>query len=165
MKKIEFKNNSEPYISAENLNTLQNNIEDAINDKNIITASFNTNYTIATSDTYEKVKLDTSVSVGDKLTLTNDGGIKIGAGISKIKASANINFQTIASGVKNIGIFKNDTNIFQNITNISERTTLVLSPIVFDVKENDIIYLELIGTKNDVIRRSMAFSNITLEVI
>ena len=165
MKKIQFTNNSEPYISAGNLNLLQDNVENAINDKNIITASFNTNHTIATSDTYEKVKLDTSVSVGNKLTLTNDGEIKIGAGISKIKVSANINFQTIASGAKNIGIFKNDTIIFQNITNISERTTLVLSPIVFDVTENDIIYLELMGTKNDVIRRSMAFSNITLEVI
>lgn len=165
MEKIQFVNNSEPYINAENLNVLQNNIEDAINDKNIITASFNTNHTIATSDTYEKVKLDTSVSVGNKLILTNDGGIKIGAGISKIKANANINFQTITSGLKYVGIFKNDSNIIQSVTNISERTTLVLSPIVFDVTENDIIYLELMGTKNDVIRRGMAHSNITLEVI
>lgn len=30
MEKIEFKNNSEPYLSAENLNQIQNNIENAI---------------------------------------------------------------------------------------------------------------------------------------
>ena len=30
MEKIEFKNNSEPYLSAENLNQIQNNVEQAI---------------------------------------------------------------------------------------------------------------------------------------
>ena len=44
MEKIQFVNNSEPYINAENLNTLQNNVENAINDKNIITASFDANH-------------------------------------------------------------------------------------------------------------------------
>lgn len=34
MKKIDFKNNSEPYLNAENLNQMQTNMEDAINEVN-----------------------------------------------------------------------------------------------------------------------------------
>ena len=164
MKKIEFKNNSEPYISAENLNTLQNNIEDAINDKNIITASFNTNHTIATEE-IENIKLDTKVSIGDKLTLNSEGKIVIGSDVKIIKISTNVNFQTVTSGLKQLIIYKNDSAIAQNVTQISDRTTLSIASMIYEVTKDDVIYLGIKGAVNDVIRRNMAHSNITVEVV
>lgn len=43
MKKIQFKNNSEPYLSAENLNQMQDNIEIAFSTQNVITSGTNLN--------------------------------------------------------------------------------------------------------------------------
>lgn len=133
--------------------------------RNIITATFSANHTITTTDVFETVLLNSANIFGDKFELTNDGGILIKRGISKIKVGANINFQTVTEGLKYIAIYKNNEVIIQNVTNIKERTTLTLSPSLCDVTENDIIYLKVMGTKSDILRRSAVFSNITLEVV
>lgn len=133
--------------------------------RNIITATFSANHTITTTEVFETVLLNSANIFGDKFELTNDGGILIKKGISKIKVGANINFQTVTEGLKYIAIYKNNEVIIQNVTNIKERTTLTLSPSLCDVTENDIIYLKVMGTKSDILRRSAVFSNITLEVV
>ena len=133
--------------------------------RNIITATFSANHTITTTDEFETVLLNSANTFGDKFELTNDGGILIKKGISKIKVGANINFQTVTEGLKYIAIYKNNEVIIQNVTNIKERTTLTLSPSLCDVTENDIIYLKVMGTKSDILRRSAVFSNMTLEVV
>lgn len=132
--------------------------------KSIITASFSNNHVIAQTDTAEKVNLDTFVVGGEKLTLV-DNGILIGSGISKIKVSANVNFQTVTTGLKYITIYKNNEIVSQNPTTISARTTISSSPILVNVAEGDMIYLYVQGTVSDVIRRSIAFSNITVETV
>ena len=43
MKKIQFKNNGEPYLSAENLNQMQDNIEIAFSTQNVITSGTDLN--------------------------------------------------------------------------------------------------------------------------
>jgi hypothetical protein len=165
MERINFVNNQEPALNAANLNQLQTNIENAINEKNMITASFTGNYTIKSTDTEEKIILDSTVIVGDKLSLTEDGGILIGENVSKIKVSANVNFQTITDGAKYAIIHKNNETIVQNVSSITDRTTLSISPIVCEVTQNDVVYLGVRGITNDLIRRGMQFSNITVEVI
>lgn len=133
--------------------------------RNIITATFSANHTITTTEVFETVLLNSANIFGDKFELTNDGGILIKKGISKIKVGANINFQTVTEGLKYIAIYKNNEVIIQNVTNIKERTTLTLSPSLCDVTENDIIYLKVMGTKSDILRRSAVFSNMTLESV
>ena len=97
-----------------------------------------------------KVALDTVMStIGDKFTL-NSNGIRIGAGVTKVKVSANILQQ--ASDVNLYGgyITKNGTNLasavnigFNTIprTNSWEFLHTGISPIIIDVVEGDIIYL------------------------
>ena len=163
MEKINFVNGKEPAINGTNLNQLQTNVENAINEKNIITASFNTNHVIASSSS-EKVNLDTSVKEGNKLSLVN-GSILIGKGVSKVKASSNINFQYITEGLKTVSFVKNGTTVIQNNTTISARTTISTSPVLIEVAEGDLLELYFTGVAEDTIRRSMAFSNVTVEVV
>ena len=97
-----------------------------------------------------KVALDTVMStIGDKFTLSNNG-IKIGAGVTKVKVSANI--LQHASSVNLYGgyITKNGTNLasavnvgFNTITNTNSWAFFHtgISPIIIDVVEGDIIYL------------------------
>lgn len=133
--------------------------------RSTITASFSTNHTIATTNTEEKVNLDTSVSVGNKLTLNNSGEIVVGSGVRAILVSANINYQTITAGVKYVIIKQNGATVYQNTSQISARTSLPITPSLVEVQEGDKITLYLNGTQNDVIRRGVAFSNITVEVV
>ena len=133
--------------------------------KSSITASFSTNHTIATTNTEEKVNLNISVSTGDKITLNNNGEIIIGGGVKSVLVSAIINFQTITSGVKIVAIKQNDAIIYQNTSQISARTSLPITPSLVEVQEGDKITLYLNGTQGDVIRRSISFSNVTVEVI
>lgn len=136
-----------------------------VEEKNIITATFTTNHTIASASA-EKVALNQSVSGGNKLTLnTTNNGIVIGSGITKVKVSANINFQTVTSGIKVVSIYLNNATAYTNTSEISSRTTLIISPVLLEVQEGDIIYLYVQGNSEDVLRRNMAFSNITVEVV
>lgn len=132
--------------------------------RSTITASFNTNHTIATTNTEEQVNLDTSVSIGSKLTLSNSE-IVIGSGVRAVLVSANINYQTITAGVKYVIIKQNGTTVYQNTSQISARTSLPITPSLVEVQEGDKITLYLNGTQGDVIRRNSAFSNITVEVV
>ena len=121
--------------------------EISTNTKSAITIglSANVSHTATT-----KVALDIVMSsIGDKFTLS-DNGIKIGAGVTKVKVSANILQQ--ASDVNLYGgyITKNGTNLasvvnvgFNTIprTNSWEYFHTGISPIIIDVVEGDIIYL------------------------
>ena len=165
MEKVNFQDlpSQETPINATNLNKVQDNVENVLK-KNIITASFNTNHVIGATDVAEKVLLDDFVSEGDKIILKNNG-ILIGGGISKIKISANVNFQSVTAGLKYVTIYKNDEIVSQNPTTISGRTTISTSPVLIDVTKADMIYLYVQGTASDTIRRGIAFSNITIEAI
>lgn len=132
-------------------------------EKNIISATFTTNHTIASTNP-EKVNLNSSNSVGTKLTLSNSG-IVIGSGVSKVKVCANINFQTVTSGQKELNIYLNDAVNMSNVSVISGRTTLALAHYLMNVQEGDVIYLYATGASGDVLRRNMQFSNITVEVV
>ena len=97
-----------------------------------------------------KVALDTVMNIiGDKFTL-NSNGIKIGAGVTKVKVSANILQQASAVNLYGGYITKNGTNLasavnvgFNTITrtNSWEFFHTGISPIIIDVTEGDIIYL------------------------
>lgn len=120
---------------------------DEISTKSAITIglSANVSHTATT-----KVALNTIMNnIGDKFTLI-DNGIKIGAGVTKVKVSANILQQASAVNLYGGYITKNGTNLtsavnvgFNTIprTNSWEYFHTGISPIIIDVVEGDIIYL------------------------
>lgn len=120
---------------------------DEISTKSAITIGLSANVShIGTT----KVALNTIMNnIGDKFTLI-DNGIKIGAGVTKVKVSANILQQASTVNLYGGYITKNGTNLasavnvgFNTITrtNSWEFFHTGISPIIIDVTEGDIIYL------------------------
>ena len=134
-----------------NLNTTEkNNLVGAINEvntKNIITVGLASD---TTSTSTEKLNLSTVLSsIGNKLTWDSaNKGIKIGAGISKVKVSANCIQIVKEAGLYGCYIAKNGTKLanavnvgFNYITITEQLWQTSLQPVLIDVTEGDYIYL------------------------
>ena len=125
----------------------------------VMTRSLSAAMTNLAVNTYTKVPLDLSTSTGTKLTATTDGGIKIGAGVSKVKISAMLSYDTINSTAsRHLRIIKNTYTA--NNTLAWSWQTLVASqpanvealPVVASVSEGDVLYLlYYTGNSNDTI--------------
>ena len=144
---------------------------DEISTKSAITIGLSANVSHKATT---KVALDTVMNtIGDKFTL-NSNGIKIGAGVTKVKVSANILQQS--SGVNLYGgyITKNGTNLasavnvgFNTITNTNSWAFFHtgISPIIIDVVEGDIIYLcSYVGATSTVTLQAYAGRAVNLTV-
>ena len=132
--------------------------------KNIITASFNDSFT-KTEDDYETLPLNVGNSLGNKLSLTTDNGIKIVSDINYIKISSKVSFNSLTVGLKWLTIYKNNVAINANPCNLTSRNMIYATDMLIEVQKNDIIYLKVNGTKGDVIRGGISYTNITVEVI
>lgn len=116
--------------------------------KSIMTRSLSTPITDLAVNTYTVIPLDLDNTVGDKLTVTNDGGIQIGANVSKIKVSGKISFDTInTTGNKHLRIIKNSYNqdntlawAWENIEQ-GKPSSIDVQPILANVQEGDVIYI------------------------
>jgi len=150
MEKILFKDypDTTTPIDAENLNTMQDNIENgitAISQKNIATIYNSSALNITPSKNYASTKLNLSdnVVVGNKLSVVS-GGIKIGAGVSKIMVSGQVTIYrgTSKNGV-GVDIRKNDDLIAYSRCNFVDwsEATATVTPVLESVQEDDIIYL------------------------
>lgn len=161
-------------LSAENLNQMQDNIENAINEvlniateKNIITAS-GASGEIATSSSGTKIALANSVSVGSKLTLTNDGGIIIGSGITKVAISASTTYTSSTASQHNIVIYKNsksDANrvarmLFNCSSDVGIQATINIPYQLINVSENDVLYLYVSSSENKNVSGAMTFMTV-----
>lgn len=140
---------------------------DTLTENNIMSAYFTSNYTLPATSTYYKLPINSSVSVGTKLTLdTTNHNIVIGSGVSKVKISAKVCYNTLASsGDKWLTVYRNTDSISANPRNLSGRDLIYATTFLVNVQENDIIYFSVFGTKNDVIRADIAYSNLTVEVV
>ena len=138
-----------------------------VTEKNIMTATITSNYTISASNTYETLALNRNVSVGNKLTLsTQDSAIVIGDNVSKVLVSAKASYQGATSGLKWVTVFLNNNGVMANPTTISsDRITISGSQTLVNVRSGDKIYLKVNGNSGDVIRSSEAYTNITVEVV
>lgn len=142
---------------------------------NIMTAGLSADKTTLATNIFTAVPLDISTKIGSKLTLQNDGGIKIGAGVSKILISAKAEIQSAAAaGVRLLRIMKNsnaNTNVLawtQENFAASETKDLVITPLLCNVTENDIIYLWYsVPNANDTIKgdENSASTMLTVSVI
>lgn len=115
---------------------------------NIMTAWLNETITNLVVDTYTTVPLTNSNGIGNKLTITPDGGIKIGAGVNYVKVSAILAFNQIQSNaIRHIRITKighdNNTTLgwAYNYMSQGDSQTIVIPPMLAPVQEEDVIYL------------------------
>lgn len=144
MDKINFVNKGQPAINDTNLNKMQTNIENEFNKKNIIAVGFNSDYAMTSSNwTQKKLPFNKVISqVGNKLSLV-DGGVKIGAGITKIKVS----LQASCSKLGNDTFY--DMEIRHNSKAIGtndgrkvgdpQSWSFPIAPVIANVKEGDTI--------------------------
>jgi len=117
-------------------------------ERNVMTASLSANVTNLVVNTYTKVPLDLSNGVGSKLTLQSDGGIKIGANVSKILVSARASIQGSATtGRRHLRVMKNSYTNNNTIAwsqddfPASSTEDIVITPTVGNVSEGDVVYL------------------------
>lgn len=117
-------------------------------EKNVMTASLSANVTNLAVNTYTKIALNLSNSVGNKLALQSDGGIKIGANVSKILVSARASIQGSATtGRRHLRVMKNsytNNNTLawsQDDFGASVTEDIVITPTVGNVQEGDVVYL------------------------
>jgi hypothetical protein len=117
-------------------------------ERSVATVSLSAAITNLAVNTYTIIPFDLSNVAGSKLTATSDGGIKIGAGVTKVLVSGMISYDTItATGSKHLRIIKNSYSAANTLS--WSWQTLVQSqpgnveamPIVADVQEGDVIYM------------------------
>lgn len=116
--------------------------------RNVITRALGANVTNLTASTYTIVPLDLTNVFGDKLTPTNDGGVLVGANVSKVLVSGRASIQgSSTAGRRHLRIMKNsytNNNTLawsQDDLAASVTEDIVITPTLADVKEGDIIYL------------------------
>lgn len=169
---IEFNLGQAPYISDTTLNQMQKLIKadikqqiiDAKEEINIITAKINGSVTISQTDTFQKVNLAQSSKLGTGFSISN-GGILIGAGIENVKVTANVLIAFTNSGTFNLIIQKNSDVIARNIrSNVSGNQTSNLSKII-SVKQGDILYLYVGANAGDTVNNAESMSWITVEKV
>lgn len=143
--------------------------------RSVMTRSLSTAMTGLAVNTYTKILFDLSNSVGNGLSATSDGGIKIGAGVSKVLISALLSYDTITStGSRHIRIIKNtytsnNTLAWSWQTMVtSQPTNVEILPILADVTENDVLYaLYYTGSSDDKIGGNTygCRTSLTVEVV
>lgn len=114
---------------------------------NILKASLHSNFSITSTGNKKLTMADVDFQKGSALSISS-GGIKIGAGITKVKVSGSIHFGTGVNAGDSLRatIFKNDTNTTIAIdfaragTNGTYECRSII-PVPIEVEENDILYL------------------------
>lgn len=148
-------------------------LQSQINDRNIITAKTLSNYTIQSTDTAENVKAFSLYnSIGNKLTVQN-GVIKIGSGVSKVKVSYNATCQNSTSTANSRAftyLKHNTTSITQEsyyFNRTWEQIRVSHNPIIRAVSQGDEFYLGVYGLAGINLMGGSSFCHtaITVEVI
>ena len=147
--------------------------------RNIMTGAMKKDITNLTVNTYTILPLNISNSVGSKLTLIENAGIKIGAGVKKVAVSGKMQITTGSeTGRRYMRIEKNyhsAENTFGMVVKTmsgSTADTFAIAPTVCEVSENDVIYIMYyVPDSTDIIWGNLsgnttgAITNLTIEVI
>ena len=154
-------------LSANQGRVLKNLIDNIpINEKNIMTAKLDGNVTTV-SGVYTNLSLTLLNSVGSKLTLEN-GGIKIGSGVSKVKINADLKYICNAVGNKHSRILKNTASVAwanQRALSVDDEFTISIGQKIIDVQEGDVFYLAYYAADGDVISTNYNATYLTVEVV
>lgn len=122
--------------------------------RSVMTRALGGNITNPTTNSYTALNLNSEISVGSALIASDNGGIKIGTGVSNILISGRAFFVAgSTTGLRYIAICKNNANniigwAYETI-NATERHILSITPLLVNVKEGDVIYLNYYTTASD----------------
>jgi hypothetical protein len=123
-------------------------------------------YAAPSGGEYVTLPLTTSVVVGTGLTIENNA-IKIGAGISKVRISAQVCVGSSLRTVKYLAIRKNsNTQLARAQIKLGENTTaetMAIASLVVNVAEGDLLTLDFYGEQNDTIYGGINLTYITVE--
>lgn len=137
------------------LNQIQNEVTNKINAVGeFIRAGLSAMYNCIDTDVTEKLPILTNLeSKGDKLTITSDGGIRIGKGVNVVSISGQAYFYSGTPGHKIVNLFYNNSTLVRtNYRDCPASSHLSLPTIVKKVNEGDVIYLGYLGVSGDQIR-------------
>lgn len=98
-----------------------------------------------TTTEHTKITLTEKFKHGEDLSLTSDGGIKIGAGVSKVEVSGNVYFSTGMQEGDSLRayIYKNDEQVARNWSRAGGTyEDRAVTPYPLEVVEGDVIYLK-----------------------
>lgn len=139
-----------------------------IGNVNIIKATMSNDYTIQTANTNETLPIDTAYyQLGNKLSVTSNG-IKIGKGVSVIKASGQIYYYTNVSGSESVSsIVKNTTQLANHNHKLTDNYEHITLPECYvNVSENDMIYLRTnLSAAGGLIKNYVQGTFLNVEVI
>lgn len=123
-------------------------INGVLTERNVMSRSLSAQITDLSVNTYTIIPLDLDVTAGSRLTATNDGGIKIGAGISKVLVSGNMALETVTTaGNRHLRIVKNAYSAANTLgwgwdnLQIGDSESITINPQLVEVQEDDVIYL------------------------
>ena len=138
---------------------------------NIITAYLDSNYTIVNNSTTEYIKnFVLKDSVGTKLTIEN-GVIKIGNGVSKVKVSYSALSKATSSATRTFTyLMHNNSDITQDshyYSSTNEQISISKNPMIVNVSPGDTFYLAVYGASGNQIYGGSRFNwtIITVEVV
>lgn len=117
--------------------------------RSVMTRSLTSNLSNLSVNSYTRIAMAGVNSFGDSLTATNDGGIRIGAGVSKILVSGRMLISSSVVGSQYIRICKNtadSANTLGWVTHTNQSTSATfesidITPTLVDVNEGDVIYM------------------------
>lgn len=171
-----YQNSLDIETAQDDIETAQDDIQDLqnqLNDKNIITARLASDYIIQSTDTAADVKnFNLYNSIGNKLTVQN-GVIKIGSGVSKVKVSYNAICQNSTSNATSrvfVYLQQNTTTLTQEsyyFNRTWEQVSGSHNEIVRNVSQGDEFFLRVYGLANIKLMGGGSFCHtaITVEVI
>ena len=163
------------YQNSLDIETAQADIEELQTEsakKSIITARLASNYIIQSTDTAADVKnFNLYNSIGNKLTVQN-GVIKVGSGVSKVKVSYNATTQNSTTAVSRAFTYlmHNTTSITQEshyFNRTWQQISVAHNPIIRAVSQGDEFYLRVYGLAGINLMGGTSFCHtaITVEVI
>lgn len=135
--------------------------------KHLITATISTDKTLTSGDV--PLTLVNEITIGNKLSISN-GGIVIGSGVNHILISMKVQYADMVSSTNSryAKIKKSGTEVIASRTaspNNTNGLSVVITPTLLAVSENDVITASVQGVANDVIRSGATWTNVTIEVI
>ena len=117
-------------------------------ERSIITRGLSAAITNLAVNTYTLIPLDLSNSTGQRLTTSSNGGIKVGAGVSKVLVSGKMAVEGVTTaGSRHLRIIKNSYSANNTLgwawdtLAISDSEDIIIPPQLVDVTENDVINL------------------------
>lgn len=139
--------NDDKVGNLNDLNTTdKSSIVNAINEitPNSITGYLASQLSYTSDKSPKLIPLTLNSVKGTKLSITADGGVKIGAGVDKILVNAQVYFFTGSNHQdgKNVFIYKNTTSVGRGARRDNYNYIFIpAGPFLLDVEENDVIYL------------------------